>query len=657
MKTKKIVAGMLSLFVLFGTIGKISKAKPNKISIITVKAESVKSLDDLQAKFPNGKYWNHYVNDSSQIGDNLSANFNNSFCDAISDTPCYSHSPGASIGVYDCNAFEGAIQCCGFARRLAYEAYGTSINTWSKHYDKYSLKPGDVLHYSGAGADSTYGHWVMVIGRSDNIITLGECNSGGNCLISYGRTLDLNKITVQEIRSAPSELTIKKVKQPSKPAFTINVGNANEPTVISWKQCSDTDWYDVYVEDIDKGDYYKVEYGVKDLSYKISLPEGNYKVKVAACNNGGAYTFSDESLSTSFAVKNISRPGSLIITANPKTGKTTYKWDRTVKASKVSIVFNNDVTKEYSIDDKFPELTNTADSDTEMQNKVVLNYYDENGKKYTDAVYFYGIGDETEEWSYCSNLPDSAANCKVEYQQSESKVDTKSPGSDWKKGSLVKSAYENSGDVYASTIELPTSETRELVYYFYYHYCSGTTGNEVNYEFTSKFNHYDAFSSDHSLGSFTIVNSGLDSADNRYKWYQLNWSESGAKATCKDGVTCDGSYGEHGYRSNYWYRQSYYQDKKLVNYYEYFAPINSWSSEKNDYAASYRFSSGLSATVKGDINSDGKFNVADVVLLQKWLLAVPDVELADWKAGDLCEDGRLDVFDLCLMKRMLVENS
>ena len=56
----------------------------------------------------------------------------------------------------------------------------------------------------------------------------------------------------------------------------------------------------------------------------------------------------------------------------------------------------------------------------------------------------------------------------------------------------------------------------------------------------------------------------------------------------------------------------------------------------------------------GDVNADGKFDIADVVLLQKWLLAVPDTKLADWKAADLCEDNRLDVFDLCLMKRKLI---
>ncbi len=57
----------------------------------------------------------------------------------------------------------------------------------------------------------------------------------------------------------------------------------------------------------------------------------------------------------------------------------------------------------------------------------------------------------------------------------------------------------------------------------------------------------------------------------------------------------------------------------------------------------------------GDVNADGNFSIADVVILQRWLLAVPDVNLADWKAGDLCKDDVLNVFDLCVMKRMLIE--
>lgn len=59
--------------------------------------------------------------------------------------------------------------------------------------------------------------------------------------------------------------------------------------------------------------------------------------------------------------------------------------------------------------------------------------------------------------------------------------------------------------------------------------------------------------------------------------------------------------------------------------------------------------------VKGDINADGSFNISDVVLLRKWLLAVPDTHLANWKAADFCEDDKLNGFDLCLMKRALIE--
>lgn len=61
-------------------------------------------------------------------------------------------------------------------------------------------------------------------------------------------------------------------------------------------------------------------------------------------------------------------------------------------------------------------------------------------------------------------------------------------------------------------------------------------------------------------------------------------------------------------------------------------------------------------TLLGDINDDGSFNVADIVMLQKWLLGVSDVTLPNWKAADFCEDGKLNVLDLCMMKRKLVEN-
>lgn len=61
--------------------------------------------------------------------------------------------------------------------------------------------------------------------------------------------------------------------------------------------------------------------------------------------------------------------------------------------------------------------------------------------------------------------------------------------------------------------------------------------------------------------------------------------------------------------------------------------------------------------IVGDVNADGTFNVADVVMLQKWLICTPNATLTDWQAADMCDDDIIDVFDLCLMKRELISKS
>ena len=57
-------------------------------------------------------------------------------------------------------------------------------------------------------------------------------------------------------------------------------------------------------------------------------------------------------------------------------------------------------------------------------------------------------------------------------------------------------------------------------------------------------------------------------------------------------------------------------------------------------------------TGSGDCNLDGEVNVADAVMLQKWLLCAGPLDC--WQAVDLCKDNRIDVFDLVLLKRMIL---
>lgn len=59
--------------------------------------------------------------------------------------------------------------------------------------------------------------------------------------------------------------------------------------------------------------------------------------------------------------------------------------------------------------------------------------------------------------------------------------------------------------------------------------------------------------------------------------------------------------------------------------------------------------------ITGDANKDGSLGVADVVLLQKWLLNQRIDGYFDWKAADLCTDNKLDIFDLVMLRKKLVE--
>lgn len=62
-------------------------------------------------------------------------------------------------------------------------------------------------------------------------------------------------------------------------------------------------------------------------------------------------------------------------------------------------------------------------------------------------------------------------------------------------------------------------------------------------------------------------------------------------------------------------------------------------------------------SVIGDINEDGIFNIADVMLLHKYILNVPNITIANWQNGDLSNDNKLNIFDLYQMKKLLLNKS
>lgn len=149
------------------------------------------TLAQLQAKFPNGAYWN---------GGNP---------DAVTYSPCTHHahkcmSIGTSCG---CNWFSNALQCHGFALKLGSDAFGSNPRNWNRPSSPKSylnsLKPGDIIT-----SDSPY-HTVFVIGVDESSVTVGECNTKGTCNIQWGRKLyksDIANYVGLDIYIAPSKL-------------------------------------------------------------------------------------------------------------------------------------------------------------------------------------------------------------------------------------------------------------------------------------------------------------------------------------------------------------------------------------------------------------------------------------------------------------------
>lgn len=58
--------------------------------------------------------------------------------------------------------------------------------------------------------------------------------------------------------------------------------------------------------------------------------------------------------------------------------------------------------------------------------------------------------------------------------------------------------------------------------------------------------------------------------------------------------------------------------------------------------------------VRNDINSDGSFDILDIIVLQKWLLGKGT--LANWRNADYQTDGVINIYDLLLMKQELLKS-
>lgn len=235
-------------------------------------ADSVEShipastLQYLMEKFPEGKYWNHP--DGAR---------NNP--DGYSDKPCTHHESSECTsynGLCGCNLFDSAIQCHGFALKLAYECYGSSARNWKRVSSIDGIKAGCIVRINN---DS---HTIFITDVSGDTITYADCNIDHECGIRWN-----TKISRSELKSKLYYMLVSPgAMLPAKPTVLCGTSYYEYDAIsVSWKPISDIDTYVVTL--LFNGAQVR-NFNTMETSYVFEAQTaGTYSVTVAAKNSAG----------------------------------------------------------------------------------------------------------------------------------------------------------------------------------------------------------------------------------------------------------------------------------------------------------------------------------------------------------------------------------
>ena len=146
--TKRLIAFFLAVMLLFSYI--------NVLSLSVSAAYDVSALVALCKQYPDGKYWNH-----------IGSAVNNP--EGYTSVPCTHHKNGAGCSyarpaACECNYYNQAIQCMGYAYMIAEKIVGSNPRSWQKikTLNTADLRVGDVIRYYN---DT---HSITVTGVSGN---------------------------------------------------------------------------------------------------------------------------------------------------------------------------------------------------------------------------------------------------------------------------------------------------------------------------------------------------------------------------------------------------------------------------------------------------------------------------------------------------------
>lgn len=166
----KEISGVWGKTTFNGTTGWVSLDYAKKTDVGSSSSDHKKildGLDTLRAKFPDGKYWNHYGSSEKNL-------------DGWTNTPC----PEGHMlnGVQQCNG-----QCDGFARKLGVDLFGLSTYSWEQRNTLDGLCVGDIIRYRNH-------HSIMVTGftKNNDTLVIADCNWDYHCGIRWDRYFSIS---------------------------------------------------------------------------------------------------------------------------------------------------------------------------------------------------------------------------------------------------------------------------------------------------------------------------------------------------------------------------------------------------------------------------------------------------------------------------------
>lgn len=177
---RKILCLLLALILAVGALpvmGTPAQAAGNGVA---------QKISQLRSKFPHHAYWNHWIDNWNQSGDALMQRGDESYQDSVTQSQCANHN-GVSIPGFDCNYFDGGIQCWGFAGKIFYDIFGVRKSQMARRTDLANISVGDYVRF---GSDGN-GHSAVVIGRNGDSLTLVEGNFNNRCMINWDRQINL----------------------------------------------------------------------------------------------------------------------------------------------------------------------------------------------------------------------------------------------------------------------------------------------------------------------------------------------------------------------------------------------------------------------------------------------------------------------------------